>query len=52
MKKPAFVFDGRNILDAQKLSNIGFKIYQIGTSDKVLSSLKGMEEASKDYVNK
>lgn len=42
MKKPAFVFDGRNILDTQKLSNIGFKIYQIGKSDKVLNSLKGM----------
>lgn len=42
MKKPAFVFDGRNILHTQKLSNIGFKIYQIGKSDKVLNSLKGM----------
>jgi UDPglucose 6-dehydrogenase len=43
MKKPAFVFDGRNILDAQKLSNIGFKIYQVGKSDKALISLKGSE---------
>jgi len=40
MKKPAFLFDGRNILDAQKLSSIGFKVYQIGKSDKALSSLK------------
>lgn len=30
MVKPAFVFDGRNILDKQKLEKIGFKVYQIG----------------------
>ncbi|MCO6146900.1 UDP-glucose 6-dehydrogenase [Flavobacterium sp. NRK1] len=30
MKKPAFVFDGRNILDADKLKNIGFIFQQIG----------------------
>ena len=30
MKKPAFVFDGRNILDGEKLEKIGFKLYQIG----------------------
>lgn len=30
MKKPAFVFDGRNILDKKKLESIGFKVYQIG----------------------
>ncbi len=30
MKKPAFVFDGRNILDSKKLTKIGFKVYQIG----------------------
>jgi len=27
MQKPAFIFDGRNLLDAKKLSSIGF-IYQ------------------------
>jgi len=32
MKKPAFVFDGRNILDGEKLEKIGFKLYQIGKS--------------------
>ena len=46
MKKPAFLFDGRNILEAHKLSEIGFKVYQIGKSDNVLSSLKGMETNS------
>jgi len=30
MMKPAFVFDGRNILNAKELKAIGFKLYQIG----------------------
>jgi UDPglucose 6-dehydrogenase len=30
MMKPAFVFDGRNILGRQKLEKIGFKFYAIG----------------------
>lgn len=30
MMKPAFVFDGRNILDGEKLEKIGFKYYCIG----------------------
>ena len=30
MKKPAFVFDGRNILDGEKLSKIGFVFQGIG----------------------
>ncbi|RVT96519.1 UDP-glucose 6-dehydrogenase [Mucilaginibacter limnophilus] len=30
MKKPAFVFDGRNLLDTNKLKDIGFKVYSIG----------------------
>jgi UDPglucose 6-dehydrogenase len=30
MMKPAFVFDGRNILDKNKLEGIGFKFYGIG----------------------
>lgn len=29
MNKPAFVFDGRLLVDAQKLSNIGFKVRSI-----------------------
>ncbi len=33
MMKPAFVFDGRNVLDAQKLSEIGFEIESIGKSE-------------------
>lgn len=30
MYKPAFVFDGRNILDAQQLTEIGFRVKGIG----------------------
>lgn len=30
MYKPAFVFDGRNVLNGNQLREIGFKVYQIG----------------------
>ena len=30
MRKPAFIFDGRNILDHKNLFNIGFNVYPIG----------------------
>lgn len=30
MQKPAFVFDGRNVVDAEKLRKIGFIVYMIG----------------------
>jgi UDPglucose 6-dehydrogenase len=30
MTKPAFIFDGRNILDHRKLFDVGFNIYPIG----------------------
>ncbi|KAI9707183.1 MAG: UDP-glucose 6-dehydrogenase 1 [Candelina mexicana] len=30
MKKPMYVFDGRNILDARELENLGFKVEAIG----------------------
>lgn len=30
MRKPAFVFDGRNVLDHAKLRAIGFQVYVIG----------------------
>jgi len=30
MKKPAFVFDGRNILDKELIADLGFRIYSIG----------------------
>ncbi|MBU3822282.1 UDP-glucose 6-dehydrogenase [Flavobacteriaceae bacterium XHP0103] len=30
MKKPAFIFDGRNILDKKEMETIGFEYYSIG----------------------
>ena len=30
MEKPAFIFDGRNILDHQKLFELGFNVYPLG----------------------
>ncbi|WP_411895058.1 nucleotide sugar dehydrogenase [Winogradskyella sp. A2] len=30
MKKPAFIFDGRNILNKEEIESIGFKYYTIG----------------------
>jgi UDPglucose 6-dehydrogenase len=30
MEKPAFIFDGRNILDHAKLNKIGFEVYPLG----------------------
>lgn len=31
MQKPAFIFDGRNLLDAKKMTEIGFKYQSIGS---------------------
>eukprot|EP00559_Dactyliosolen_fragilissimus_P008056 CAMPEP_0184869778 /NCGR_PEP_ID=MMETSP0580-20130426/35240_1 /TAXON_ID=1118495 /ORGANISM="Dactyliosolen fragilissimus" /LENGTH=454 /DNA_ID=CAMNT_0027371485 /DNA_START=139 /DNA_END=1503 /DNA_ORIENTATION=- len=33
MSKPAFIFDGRNILDHEKLREIGFEVHAIGKPD-------------------
>lgn len=35
MKKPAFIFDGRNILDAKDLKQIGFDIKSIGKPKQI-----------------
>ena len=31
MQHPAFIFDGRNILDHASLFEVGFNVYGIGT---------------------
>ena len=33
MQKPAFVFDGRNILDAKKMTSLGFIFQSVGSSN-------------------
>lgn len=33
MKKPAFVFDGRGIMDKEQLERIGFQYYKIGSGE-------------------
>lgn len=33
MAKPAFVFDGRNVVDSVALRKIGFEVYCIGKSE-------------------
>ncbi len=30
MEKPAFLFDGRNLLDPQGLHDVGFNVYSVG----------------------
>ena len=40
MQKPAFIFDGRNILPHQKLFDIGFDVYSIG--QKPLTHFQGI----------
>jgi UDPglucose 6-dehydrogenase len=34
MSKPAFIFDGRNIIDTKKCEEIGFNVYSIGKPEK------------------
>lgn len=38
MKKPAFVFDGRALLPADKLVKIGFKVHSVGTGPEKLDA--------------
>jgi UDPglucose 6-dehydrogenase len=35
MEKPAFIFDGRNILDHEKLFKIGFNVFRLGRSSLI-----------------
>jgi UDPglucose 6-dehydrogenase len=34
MERPAFLFDGRNLLDAEELHALGFNVYAIGRPDR------------------
>ena len=44
MKKPAFIFDGRNILNLKELNKIGFNVYGIGKP-----KIKGKKKDVVDY---
>ena len=35
MHKPAWVFDGRNVLDMAKLRSLGFYVYSIGKPESI-----------------
>jgi UDPglucose 6-dehydrogenase len=35
MMKPAFIFDGRNVLDRKRLFEIGFNVFSIGKTPMV-----------------
>jgi UDPglucose 6-dehydrogenase len=43
MTKPAFIFDGRNILDHKKLFNIGFNVYPLGKPSLTTFEKKGIQ---------
>ena len=43
MRKPMFVFDGRNILDATKLERMGFRVEAIGRASKKPQDLGNYE---------
>lgn len=36
MKKPAFVFDGRGIVDAKRLRALGFKVHSVGKGPEIV----------------
>ena len=44
MQKPAFLFDGRNLLDRELTRRIGFEVHNIGKSliDGVAAVIQGM----------
>lgn len=39
MKKPAFVFDGRGIVDAKVLRNVGFKVHAVGKGPLIVDPI-------------
>ena len=49
MLKPAFVFDGRNLLDHEMLWNIGFTVHGIGKS-KTIPYMRLVTTTSLDNV--
>jgi UDPglucose 6-dehydrogenase len=56
MAKPAFVFDGRNILPRELLKKLGFQVYSIGHPSAAAASLFGQfsehHNGESDHVDK
>ncbi|CAD7948022.1 unnamed protein product [Amoebophrya sp. A25] len=50
MKKPAFIFDGRNLLDHQALSAIGFEVHAIGKASKYTRSKSLLAQAEEESM--
>ncbi|MCO5613694.1 hypothetical protein L7F22_067972 [Adiantum nelumboides] len=36
MKKPAFLFDGRNVVDSRKLRKLGFRVHTVGQGPEIV----------------
>jgi UDPglucose 6-dehydrogenase len=53
MQKPAFVFDGRNILDHEHLKEIGFIVYALGQTHSSVLEIRGgaIEEWSRSNIS-
>lgn len=49
MEKPAFVFDGRNIVNVTKLQNIGFHVETIGRQLNA-PKLNGIHQLSSNEI--
>merc|ERR1711907_644593 len=47
MMKPAFIFDGRNLLQPAKIESIGFEVHQVGVSRLVEQSPASKEDGSR-----
>ena len=43
MRKPMFVFDGRNVLDARKLEKLGFRVEAIGRASTMRNGMRDDE---------
>lgn len=44
MAKPAFMFDGRNIIDVEKLTEIGYQCFAIGKSSKSVHEMDNFDD--------
>jgi len=50
MRKPAFIFDGRLLVDTDKLTKIGFKVNQLSSDSNQLTSDHSFRFPASDVV--